>query len=54
MVQDLTYPDIKHFINSKFHGHLGFIRLQKREHKYALELLAAIAVKRREFSYGCI
>jgi hypothetical protein len=45
MVQDLTYPDIIHFIRSKFLGDLGFAELQKRETEYAAQLLEDIAQK---------
>jgi hypothetical protein len=45
MVQDLTYPDIMHFITSKFSGNPGFIELRERETEYADQLLEDIAQK---------
>ena len=45
MLQDLTYPDIVHFIDSAFHSKPEFVELEKREPKYASELLRDIAQK---------
>ena len=45
MLQDLTYPDIKHFIDSAFNNNSEFVELQKRESGYASELLKDIAQK---------
>ena len=45
MLQDLTYPDIVHFIDSAFYKKPEFIELQKREPEYASELLKDIAQK---------
>ena len=45
MLQDLTYPDIKHFIDSAFNNKPEFVELQKRESGYASELLKDIAQK---------
>ena len=45
MLQDLTYPDIVHFIDSAFHNKPEFVELEKREPKYASELLRDIAQK---------
>ncbi|KAE9370087.1 hypothetical protein N431DRAFT_411184 [Stipitochalara longipes BDJ] len=45
MVQDLTYPDIMHFITSKFSGNPGFIELRERETEYADQLFKDIAQK---------
>ena len=45
MLQDLTYPDIKHFIDSAFNNNPEFVELQKRESEYASELLKDIAQK---------
>ena len=45
MLQDLTYPDIVHFIDSAFHNKPEFVELEKREPKYASELLRDIAEK---------
>ena len=45
IVQDLTYPDIMHFITSKFSGNPGFIELSEREMEYAGQLLEDIAQK---------
>ena len=45
MLQDLTYPDIVHFIDSAFYKKPEFIELKKREPEYASELLKDIAQK---------
>jgi hypothetical protein len=45
MVQDLTYPDIMHFVTSKFSRSHGFIELRKSEPEYAAQLLKDIAQK---------
>jgi hypothetical protein len=45
MVQDLTYPDIMHFITSKFSGNPNFIELRERETEYADQLFEDIAQK---------
>lgn len=45
LVQDLTYPDIMHFITSKFSGNAGFVELRERETEYADQLLEDIARK---------
>lgn len=45
MLQDLTYPDIKHFIDSSFNNNPEFVELEKRESGYASELLRDIAQK---------
>ena len=45
MLQDLTYPDIRAFIDSNFHENPGFLALEKREPQYAARLLEAIAQK---------
>ena len=45
MLQDLTYPDIIHFINSAFNNKPEFVELEKREPEYASELLKDIAQK---------
>ena len=45
MLQDLTYRDIIKFIGSAFHNKPEFIELEKREPKYASELLRDIARK---------
>lgn len=45
MLQDLTYPDIKHFIDSAFNTKPEFVELRKRESGYANELLKDIAHK---------
>ena len=45
MVQDLTYPDIMHYISSKFSGNPGFIELRERETEYGDQLLEDIAQK---------
>ena len=45
MLQDLTYPDIKLFIDSAFNNKPEFVELQKRESGYASELLKDIAQK---------
>ena len=45
MLQDLTYPDIVHFIDSAFYNKPEFVELEKREPKYASELLRDIAQK---------
>jgi hypothetical protein len=45
MLQDLTYPDIMHFIMSMFSRNEGFRELQKREPEYAGKLLEDIGQK---------
>ena len=45
MLQDLTYPDIRHFIDSAFSNKPEFVELEKREPGYASELLKDIAQK---------
>lgn len=45
MLQDLTYPDIRHFIDSAFNNKPEFVELKKREPGYASELLKDIAQK---------
>ena len=45
MLQDLTYPDIRHFIDSAFNNKPEFVELEKREPEYASELLIDIAQK---------
>ena len=45
MLQDLTYPDIRNFIDSAFNNKPEFVELKKREPKYASELLKNIAQK---------
>ena len=45
MLQDLTYPDIRHFIESAFNNKPEFVELEKREPGYASELLKDIAQK---------
>ena len=45
MLENLTYPDIKHYINSKFGKNANFVDLEKREPQYAGQLLEAIAQK---------
>ncbi|PMD28842.1 hypothetical protein L207DRAFT_574642 [Hyaloscypha variabilis F] len=45
MIQDLTYPDIMHFVTSKFSRSHGFIELRKSEPEYAAQLLKDIAQK---------
>ena len=45
MLQDLTYPDIVHLVNSAFYKKAVFVELKKREPKYASELLVNIAKK---------
>ena len=44
-LQDLTYPDIRTFIDSSFRSHTSFVELQKRESQYATQLLDDIAQK---------
>ena len=45
MLQDLTYPDIRNFIDSAFNNKPEFVELEKREPGYASELLKDIAQK---------
>ena len=45
MLQDLTYPDIRHFIAFAFSNKPEFVELEKREPGYASELLKDIAQK---------
>ena len=45
MLQDLTYPDIKHYVDSHFHGNAGFVELEKLEPSYSARLLELIAEK---------
>ncbi|KAL8784506.1 MAG: hypothetical protein Q9195_009016 [Heterodermia aff. obscurata] len=45
MLQHLTYPDIKYFVESTFANHSGFAELEMREPQYASALLEAIAQK---------
>ncbi|KAK1834932.1 hypothetical protein QBC39DRAFT_275959 [Podospora conica] len=44
-VQDLTYPDIQHFIQSRFEKSEGFSRLMKREPDYAASLIHHVLEK---------
>jgi hypothetical protein len=44
-VQDLTYPDIKHFAKSHFEKSEGFARLMMREPEYAAKLIDQIITK---------
>ena len=45
LLQDLTYPDIRDFIDSAFYNNPEFVELEKREPRYASELLKHIAQK---------
>ncbi|KAK7712124.1 hypothetical protein SLS63_012493 [Diaporthe eres] len=45
MLQNLTHPDLKHFVVSEFSNNEGFKRLQAREPKYAFELMDEITDK---------
>ena len=45
MLQDLTYPDIRNFIDSAFNNKPEFVELEKREPEYASKLLQDIAQK---------
>ena len=45
MLQDLTYPDIRHYIDSVFYNNEEFVELEKREPQYTSELLKDIAQK---------
>ncbi len=45
MLQDLTYPDIKQFIDDAFYNNLRFSELEEREPEYAGQLLKDIAQK---------
>ena len=44
-VQDLTYPDIKHFVESHFEKSEGFTRLMERESDYGARLVDQIITK---------
>ncbi|KAK5651188.1 hypothetical protein OQA88_12736 [Cercophora sp. LCS_1] len=46
-VQDLTYPDIKHFVESQFDENSGFKRLKTREPEYS-ELLTRQIVEKAD------
>ena len=45
MLENLTYPDIKLFVNSNFHGSVRFAELEELEPQYARELLKAVVQK---------
>jgi hypothetical protein len=45
MLQDLTYPDIKHYVTSNLQKDSGFAQLRRREVKYAAELVENIITK---------
>ena len=45
MLENLTYPDIKYFVHSKFYPNAAFTRLQSLEPEYAGILLEAIVQK---------
>lgn len=45
MLQNLTHPDLKHFVASEFSNNEGFRRLQIRDPKYASELMDEITDK---------
>lgn len=45
MLQNLTHPDLNHFVVSEFSNNEGFKRLQVREPKYAFELMDEITDK---------
>jgi len=45
LLQDLTYPDIQVYVDTKFHANAGFAELEEREPKYARELLTRVALK---------
>jgi hypothetical protein len=44
-VQDLTYPDIRHFVQTRFDGCPGFRRLTEREAGYAASLIHQVVEK---------
>ncbi|KAK4448877.1 hypothetical protein QBC34DRAFT_100502 [Podospora aff. communis PSN243] len=44
-MQELTYPDIKHYVQSHFNENQGFKRLKRREPKYADALTGEIVKK---------
>ncbi|KAF2177486.1 hypothetical protein K469DRAFT_603169, partial [Zopfia rhizophila CBS 207.26] len=45
LLQDLTYPDIQAYVDTKFHANAGFVELEEREPRYARELLTQVALK---------
>ena len=45
LLENLTYDDIKEFVNSSFHQDPGFVELGLREPEYASQLLEAIVQK---------
>lgn len=45
MLQDLTYPDIKHYVASHFYKDTGFSLLRQREPSYAEELVENVVIK---------
>ena len=45
IVQDLTYPDIKLYVSTKFSSNKGFFDLQKREAEYANRLIESVVQK---------
>lgn len=44
-LQDLTYPDIKHYVTSNFHRDSGFAQLRSREPTYAGQLVENVVSK---------
>ncbi|KUJ13754.1 uncharacterized protein LY89DRAFT_752926 [Mollisia scopiformis] len=44
-IDTLTYPDIKHYVSSKFHGNPGFTQLSLREPDFANQLVENVASK---------
>jgi hypothetical protein len=45
LLQDLTYPDIEHFVNSKFQEDDHYKRLQQRDPNYSNQLIENVASK---------
>ncbi len=45
MLQDLTYRDIHHYVDTKFRRNLGFVELEQREPEYAATLVDKISIK---------
>jgi len=45
MLQDLTYPDIMHYVTSHFYGDSGFTLLREREPSYADQLVDNLVAK---------
>lgn len=54
MLQDLSYPDFKHFLESNFRDNDRFAELETWKSEYSSQLLEAVAQKAAGFPCGYI